>query len=414
MFILQRRTTYFFPIMKVLQLVNRIPYPLNDGGNLAVYFYTEGFLKAGVSLSMLAMNTTRHWVSEDTLPDTFNQLDYFQTIKVDNRIKVLPALLNLFSKRSYNVSRFISKDFENALVHLLREQKYDIVQLEGLYLTPYVSTIRRLSNAKIVLRQHNAEFLIWERLAQQEQFFPRKKYLQLLAERLKKYEQSVLNNVDFLLPISQADASIFQSLGATKPFFIQAFGLDISKIPFVPAAKPPVSIYHIGAMDWQPNQEGVFYFLEKVMPAIKTILPNLQLHLAGRNMSKGFFQYSSESVLVYGEVPDAASFEKDKSILVVPLLSGGGVRIKIFRAMAMGKAIVSTRVGMEGINITNGQEAFVAKDAAEMAEQIIYLARHPEKIEDMGKAARAFIELHYNQEKMIRELLEKYSRLVKS
>lgn len=398
--------------MNILQLVNRVPYPLNDGGNLAVHFYTEGFLKAGVSLSMLAMNTTRHWVSTENLPGIFGRLNFFDTVKVDNRIRPLQALGNLFSRQSYNVSRFVSKDFEQALVSLLRRKSFDIIQLEGLYLMPYIDVIRKFSKAKVVLRQHNAEFVIWERLANQEKNPFKKNYLRLLARRLKDFEAQSLNKADLILPISETDAAIFRRLGAARPMFIQSFGLDIDDLPFVPNNNPPVSLYHIGAMDWLPNKEGLLFFISKVMPLIAERLPGIQLHLAGRNMPEDFLKNPWPNVIVHGEVADATAFERDKSILVVPLLSGGGVRIKVFRAMAMGKAVVSTSVGIEGIDITNGREAIVADTPKEMAEKIIRLVNAPQHILALGQNARQLMEQHYNRVKMMEELLQVYQNLI--
>lgn len=403
---------FFIQFMKILQLTNRVPYPLNDGGNLAVHFYMEGFLKAGVSLSLLSMNTTRHPVNLSMLSGLFEQLEQFKTIPVDNRIRPVPAFLNLFSEESYHVSRFVSKDFENALIQLLRQESFDIIQLEGLYLAPYIATIRHYSKAKIVLRQHNVEFVIWERLARQETVFWKKKYLKLLAKRLRNFEQSTLNQADLLLPISEQDAETFRSMGASKPMLVQSFGVDLSKIPYSPAAQPPISLYHLGALDWQPNQEAIHFFLEQVMPKISQALPNVKFHLAGRNMPDVFRQLKQDNVVIYGEVPDATAFEKGKSILVVPLRAGGGIRIKILRAMAMGKAVVATPTGMEGIHIQDGKEAWIATTADEMAEKVIFLAKHPDVIYQTGKEARKFMEQHHNQKQMIAQLMEKYQELI--
>ncbi len=172
--------------MKILQLVNRIPFPLNDGGSLGVHYYTQGFIDAGIDLSMLAMNTTRHWVDENRLPVLYRQLDHFVTVKVDNRIRPLPALLNLFKRSSYNIDRFVTADYRNALIALLQKESFDIIQLESLFLVPYIPVIRQYSKAKVVIRQHNIEYRIWERLAAQAGNPLKQWYLALLARRLKK------------------------------------------------------------------------------------------------------------------------------------------------------------------------------------------------------------------------------------
>ena len=399
--------------MKILQLNNRVPFPLNDGGNIGVNYFTKGYLDAGVALSMLAMNTTRHWVNLDQLPDQFKLLNTFKTVKVDNRIRPFPAFLNLFKSSSYNIDRFISKEYEAELIHLLQNETFDIIQLESLFLTPYVAAIRKYSKAKIVIRQHNVEFKIWERMAQKETNALKKWYLNLLTKRLKSFEIKHLNDYDLILAISKQDESILNSLNAQKPILVQPFAIDMHQTPFVAFTEDEISLYHIGAMDWLPNQESVNFFLNEVMPLLHLQFPNLKLYLAGRNMPEYYFKNQWKNVVVVGEVPDASDFEKDKTILVVPLQSGGGIRVKILQAMAMGKAIVSTSIGVEGIDATDNVEVMIADNAKLFAEKIATLVKHPEKAKAMGLAARKLIEEKYNSKKTIAQLLSYYNDLIK-
>lgn len=397
--------------MKILQLVNRVPYPLHDGGSLAIHCYTEGFLQAGVALSMLAMNTTRHWVDTDKLPPIYQRLEHFETVAVDNRIKSLDAFLNLFKGTSYNIDRFISEDYRRALIAMLQKETFDIVQLEGLFLVPYIETIRKYSNAKVVMRQHNIEFRIWERLAAKAGNPIKKLYLRLLAKRLKQFELDHVNDYDLILPISREDAQQYKAIGTQCPMFLHPFGIDIASIPFSPSDTLPLSLYHIGAMDWLPNRESVNWLLEKVMPIVHQKMPDIKLYLAGRNMPEYYFQHKWNNVVVLGEVPDAKAFEQDKSMLLVPLLSGGGVRIKIFQGMAMGKTIITTSIGLEGIEAQNGKHVFIADTPETFAAAIIEIAQHPEWIRKMGTAARALIEERYDRKRLIDSLLERYATL---
>jgi glycosyltransferase involved in cell wall biosynthesis len=399
--------------MRILQLVNRIPYPLNDGGNIGVHYYTEGYLHAGVNLSMLAMNTTRHWIDVERLPALYKKLAYFKAIKVDNRVKPMDAFLNLFKKSSYNIDRFISDDYTKELILLLQNNTYDVVQLEGLFLVPYIEVIRKYSKAKIAIRQHNIEFRIWERLAVQAKNPFKKAYLHLLAKRLKAYELQHMNDYDLVLPISKEDEKFFKNLGATSPTFLHPFGIQTENIPFSPCADQPLSLYHIGAMDWLPNQESVDWLIENVIPLVVAKMPEIKLYLAGRNMPQHYFQKQSKNIEVLGEVPDAQAFERDKSILVVPLLSGGGVRIKIFQAMAMGKTIVTTSIGVEGIEAVDGRDVFVADNPQDFANKIIDILNHPEWIQQTGLAARALVETKYNRTVLIHQLLQRYNELCK-
>lgn len=399
--------------MRILQLVNRIPYPLNDGGNIGVYYYTQGFIDAGVQLSMLAMNTTRHWTDLSTLPELFQRLQQFKVVKVDNRIKPMRAFINLFQGSSYNIDRFVSFNYRKALIEMLQQNEFDIVQLEGLYLAPYIDTIRQFSKAKIVIRQHNVEFRIWERLTAQAKNPLKKWYLSLLTKRLKRYETACIHQYDLMLPISLSDQALLQTLAPDASMFLHPFGIDVERYQAAENAVEPISLYHIGAMDWLPNRESVDWLLEKVMPLVNELLPSTQLHLAGRNMPENYVSQQWKNVVVHGEVPDAKAFESDKHILLVPLLSGGGVRIKIFQAMAMGKAVVTTTIGVEGIDAANGKHLLIADTPEAFAECIVKLVKNTEYLNKLGNAARTLILEKYNSKQLINELLAIYGGLVR-
>src|SRR6478752_3255321 len=173
--------------MRILQLINRVPWPLKDGGSIMYYQYIKGYAEAGCDVSVAALNTTKHYV--ETIPDELTSIANFHTVKVDNRVKPIPALLNLFSNKSYNVQRFISHDFEKLLTDLLTRHTYDVIVCEIIFMAEYIDVLRKHSNALVVLRQHNVEYRIWETLAQGATNPIKKWYLNLLAKRLEKYEQ---------------------------------------------------------------------------------------------------------------------------------------------------------------------------------------------------------------------------------
>lgn len=402
-------------LMKILQLTNRIPYPLHDGGNICINADMEGFLNSGVSLSLLSMNTTRHYVDPAALPPVFQRLKELIVVDIDNSINAWSALKSIGAGTSYNMERFVSVAYRRQLTEVLSRDQFDIIQLEGLYLVPYIDTIRQYSKAKVVLRQHNIEYLIWERLAQKAGNFIKRKYLQHLARKLKQYELNHINDYDLVLPISVADEELYRTLGCTAPMYLHPFSIDIDMEPFYNYdGHLPVSLYHIGAMDWMPNRESVNWLLKEIMPLVNRQLPDVKLYLAGRNMPQYYFDNQWKQVEVVGEVPDAQVFEKDKNILVVPLLSGGGVRIKIFQAMASGKAIVTTNIGVEGIDAIDGVHLFIADTPEAFTEKIVQLATSPALIKEMGLAARQLIETKYNRTTVIPNLLSRYEDLLQA
>jgi glycosyltransferase involved in cell wall biosynthesis len=379
---------------------------------MGIHYYTEGFLQAGVQLSMLAMNTARHKVNINKLPELYSRLQHFETVDTDNRIKPYDAFINLFKQMSYHIDRFITDEYKNALIKMLHKEDFAIVQLEGLFLVPYIPIIRQFSRAKISIRLHNIEHKIWERLASGAKNPLKKMYLNLLVKRLKKYEITHLNDYDLVLPISEEDEQLYRELGGKKPVFLHPFGIDVHKIPFCPSDNEPLSLYHIGAMDWMPNQESVNRLIEDIMPLVNQQLPDLKLYLAGRYMPDYYLNNHWKNIEVAGEVRDAQAFETNKSILIVPLISGGGVRIKIFQGMAMGKTIITTNVGIEGIKAINGKHVLLANTPEEFAQQIKNVVTHPEKIKQIGAAARMLIEDKYDRTKLIKALLDRYEELI--
>lgn len=400
--------------MRILVLCSRVPYPLHDGGNLAVSNLMEGLLDAGTQLSMLAMNTSRHYVDPQQLPPVFKRLNALKTVDVDNRIKPVAALKALISGTSYNLQRFITPAFEAALTDLLQSNQYDIVLLEGLYVTPYLSTIRKQSKAKICYRQHNVEFQIWERLARNSTHFLKRLYLGRLAKALKTYELEHLNDYDSIAAISPVDAAIYRSLGCKIPIADIPYSLKTKTADIVPVpAHTTPKFYHIGAMDWQPNEEAITWFLEKVWPAVIAAAPEAQLFLAGRNMPAYFREGSWPNVHIAGEVPDADAFEAGKQILVVPLHSGGGIRIKILEAMSKQKAVIATRIAMQGLHAAaNGAEVLLADTAEDFAAACLELLQDPGRIQQLGQKAKDLIQSYYNQELVINKLLQHFNSIL--
>ncbi|MBL7775228.1 MAG: glycosyltransferase, partial [Saprospiraceae bacterium] len=336
--------------MKILQLCKKFPFPLKDGESIAVAYLARAFDALGCPVSLLAMNTSKHWFDPAHLPPELNGYQAVYTVDIDNRIRPGAALLNLFSRRSFHIERFENETFALRLAEILQNETFDVVQLETLYLAPYIPIIRRHSKALIALRAHNVEHEIWERVAANSNFL-KKWYLRTITPRLKKFEENQLNACDLLVGISERDVQQFRQLGLQKPAITVPIGLDCRDYtPDFSSYNRPLSLSFIGSLDWMPNLEGLRWFLQEVWkPLLAAQFPQLELHIAGRNTPDWLRALGLPRVHVHGEVPDAAGFINQHSILVVPLLSGGGMRAKILEGMALGKVVLSTSLGLEGI-----------------------------------------------------------------
>ena len=388
--------------MKILLLTHRIPYPLRDGGAIAMHQSIQGYLDLGYSVSLLAMNTARHWVEPNDLPPIYSNLHRFETVYVNNAINPIAAFFNLFSDKSYHVDRFINKAFNQALTQLLQEETYDLIQFESLYTSPYLETARRYSQAPCICRMHNIEHHIWQHLSDHEPNFVKRKYLQLLTQRLKNYEINVLKSFDLLLPISPAEQDYINQEQLGTCYYVP-FGIDIHET--IPEHNvEPLSCYHIGSMDWAPNVEGIEWFLHHVWLKSADLFPNATFYIAGKNMAPSLRKHESSHVHIVGEVDDFIIFSLEKNILIVPLQSGGGIRIKILEAMALGKTIIATTKGAEGISCENGRHILLANSADEFINALHFCFQEPEKARAIGKQAQEWVAKHFNRQVIFAEL----------
>lgn len=399
-----------FVAMKVLQLCIKPPYPPVDGGTLAMHCVTQGLLAQGCEVKVLSFCTDKHPVREKEMGTEYREKTGFEAVYVDLNVHLVDAAVALLCGESYHVKRYESKAFKAKLAEVLESEKYDVVHLESLFLTPYVELIRQRSDAKVVLRSHNVEHQIWERVAASTKSPLKRWYLKHLALALKVYETAHLNDYDALVSITQNDADYFRKNGCRKPLYSIPFGVEVP--PMVRRDCEPQSLFHLGSMDWLPNVEGVEWFLREVWPKVHEALPGVRLYLAGRKMPERLMKLQSEGVTVVGEVPDAMDFIATKQINVVPLLSGSGIRVKIIEAMAAGKAVVATTVGAQGIDCRDGEEVLIADTAEDFVRQIRHCVEDPLYSQKIGENAAKLVAEKYNPDQQAQTLVQIYNKVV--
>ena len=396
--------------MKILLLSNRIPYPPHDGGAIAIYNMIEGLKSTGWDVHLFSLNTRKHFFNPEEVPSQWLTQEKLTTVYADTNVKPLPAFFNLFGRKSYNISRFYTREAEEHLAGLLKKEKFDAIQVEGIFMTPYLSLIRKHSNAPVILRAHNVEYMIWERMAKGA-FFPKNWYLQLLARRLKKYEKNHFPEFDAIAAITPEDAERISSIAPESKVFHLPAGIDLAAFSSQNTEKEePGCIFHLGALDWMPNQEGVTWFIEKVWPFITQKMPGTKFYIAGRHIPGSFYKYENDQISVLGEIPNAAEFMSQKGIMVVPLLSGSGMRIKIIEGMALSKAIVSTNIGAEGIDCRHGENILISDKPYEFAQNVLSLLKDPDLKYRISRNARKKAEEKYSKEAVANTLTAFYKR----
>lgn len=396
--------------MKILQLCHKPPFPCVDGGCIAMHNVTQGLLDEGHEVKIITAFTHKHDLLLESMTDDYKALTDIEGVHVDTRVNMVDAYASIITQDSYNVYRFFNADLDIRIENLLRKRKFDVIHIESLFMTPYIGTLRRFSRAALVLRSHNLEYIIWERMAHDERKTAKRIYLKYLAKKLREYEVKTMRDVDGIVAISPRDTERYQAHGVNVPVVTIPVGIATELYPFAPATDLPQSLFHIGAMDWQPNVDAVTWLVDEIFPIIRQNTPNASLHLAGRAMATS--TSSTHGVTRHGEVPSAAAFMSEHSIMVVPLRSAGGIRVKIIEAMACGKAVITTSIGAEGIDGVNGEHFILADTAEDIAEAATRLLNDPERVVRMGKAARQLAESHFGNRAITRQLVAFYQTLI--
>lgn len=398
--------------MRILQLSNKAPYPANDGSSIAIYNLAEGLADNQVELHLLTINTKKHFKPDEQVPGAFKEKTHYSSVYQNTDTSLPGALVNLFSSQSYFVSRFFFKAFEERLIAKLREQPFDIVQLEGVFLATYIPLIRQHSNAKIVIRAHNLEHQIWERHLDSEKNLLKKYYLQLQNKRLRHFELEAFAKADAIVTITDEDKKNILSLAPQQAVYTCLTGINLGEYRAVPHAALPGTLFHFASMDWMPNEEAVSWLLEEVWPQVVAKLPSAKLILAGKSMPEKFLRLNSANLNVTERVSSSSEFYSTYDIMLVPLWSGSGLRIKLVEGLAYGKAIITTSIGAEGIAYTNHKDLIVADNAAAFTEAIVSLLNDPSKKQALQAQARQLAEQCFDYKRIAAELLVFYRRLI--
>ncbi|MES2767489.1 MAG: glycosyltransferase family 4 protein [Bacteroidota bacterium] len=398
--------------MKILQLTPRIPFPLHDGGAICMYNTAKYLTKAGHSVTLAALNTNKHFVAPEVMKGACDEV---VTTNINTDLSAIAAFKNLFTKLPYNAERFISEEFSGLLQSLLKKNSYDIIQIESIFVAFYIDIIRSYSKAPVVLRAHNAEYMITERLAQHEKNLFKKTYLRFLAGRMKRFEAELFKKFDGILAITPDDEAIIKKMGYEGKTAVMPAGVDTNF--FSPAPNEDFSakrMFFFASLEWSANIEALQWLMREVFFKIQKLHPDLELHIGGKNPDeRTLFFKNVPGVQFHQNIESAPDFMRAHGIQIVPLLSGGGMRVKIIEAMSAGKAIISTSIGAEGIKYENGKNILIADTAEEFITQIDKCFKNGERVKTISRNARETALQHYSWEQQTEIALKMYRELLK-
>ena len=412
--------------MKLLQLTPRLPYPPSDGGRVVMLQIARAMQRLGADVRILSLNPRKHHSDLETARRALAPIP-IEAVDVDTSSDVASALRAVQIGAPQLVARFFSARFARALGVLLRSDDFGIVQIESPFLLPYVPAIREASSAAIVLRSLNVEFRIWEQMATGERSVVRRTAMRSIARSLRRYEIRHLNTCDAIVPITDDDGRDFRTLGCTRPIHVLPGGVDLDSgepaggaagatqfaAGIVGEMERSRSVGFLGSLDYRPNQEAALWIAEELRPRLSVDVA--VIHVGGSNAPAWLrSRLASAGVMFVGEVDDAAAFISSMPVMIAPLFSGGGMRIKIIEAMAHGKAVVATTLGAAGIDVCSGENILLADDPDAFASAVADLLRDPSRARSIGDAGRRLVESRYTTDALARDLLAFYEELSQS
>jgi len=369
--------------------------PLDSGGKLRSFHIAKELAKLH-EVTLFTFYAEEENDEHPTLVSLFHKVvTHPMKIRSGRGIgEALRYLATYFSSLPYVLAKYYDPEVARHLRSVLAADKYDVIICD--FLTP-APTIPFDRSIPVVVFTHNVEAMIWKRhweVAENPlwKFAFRREYQKMQATELR-----ILRESAHVLTVSDTDTDFFARQIDRAKLTTVPTGVDVDY--FQPAhGEEPDNLVFTGSMDWMPNEDGILYFADQVLPLIRRRRPGVKLWVVGRRPGKRVesLAASDDRIQVTGRVEDIRPYVAKGAVYVVPLRVGGGTRLKIFEAMAMGKAIVSTTIGAEGLPVTTGSDIVLADTPEHFANAVCGLLESPEKRESLGRAARKLVEDRYS------------------
>jgi len=293
-----------------------------------------------------------------------------------------------------DLHKWTSAGVRRAASTLLAERTFDLVVADFLSAVPNVP---RSTRCPTVLFEHNVEYLIWKRLCDLETRWWRRLPLAIEWRKLRRREIQACRAASMTIAVSDDDARRLADLAPGARVLSVPTGVDVDY--FTPGGGPqvPNRLVFSGSMDWYPNEDAMLHFVEAILPLVRREVPDASLTIVGRRPSAKVQALARQAgVQVTGTVDDVRTYVGEAPVYVVPLRAGGGTRLKIFEALAMGKPVVSTTVGAEGLALQSGRDVVIADTPEAFSAAVVRLLREPAEREAIGAAGRALVEARYS------------------
>jgi glycosyltransferase involved in cell wall biosynthesis/ubiquinone/menaquinone biosynthesis C-methylase UbiE len=391
--------------MKILKISPKKPYPLTDGGKIVAYNTIKYLAMQGHEITLVSIVD-----KEEGIPELEKFCEWIP-IQKDTATTTAGLLGNLFSKKPYTISKYHSEKIKQKIRGILKENNFDIVHIDGLHTAYYGTCIKQEFGLPVVLRELNVEARIMERFYKNQKNPLIKAYAYLQHKKLSRYEATICEVFDKCFMITKEDERRIKEMNPRVKTNVIPSGVDTSYFYPMEAEEEPLSIVSVASMDWLPNNESIIWFCNSVFPLIKKEIPGAKLYVVGKNPSNKIKKLASKDIIVTGFVEDEREYMAKSQVFIVPLKTGSGMRIKILNALAMGKAVISTPIGCEGIEVQHRKNVYIADTEKEFAQGAIELLKNKDIREGLGEEGLRFVKEKYQWERIAEEITENYRKI---
>lgn len=394
---------------RILVLTSRVPYPPGEGHQLRTFHLLRALASAHQVHLLSCLRPDDALDKSAPLREMLAGFETFPLAITRSRWELMRAAGgSLLSPPPFVVRKYEIPALRSRLAELVAG--FDLVHVDMLPLMAYAD--RMPSSMPVVLNAHNVEQLLLERRIEIESRAPVRWFLQRQLPRLRTFERRACERADAILACSHTDAEQLRSLAPARPVHVVPNGVDLQLNR--PSARAPQAshLVFVGQMGWFPNRDGMEWFLAEVLPRIVAARPDVRLVVVGRSDGLKVPRDVAENVQLTGFVDDVRPHVDDAAVYVVPLRTGSGTRLKILEAMALGKAIVTTTVGAEGIKLEHGVDAMFADNAENFAGAVLKLMSDLPEVQRLGKNARTLAERDYGWDAIGAAMLGHYRALL--
>ncbi len=404
--------------MRLLFLTPQMPYPPHKGTTIRNYNLIAGLTERhAIDVFTFAGAASAGIPSNSPLLEMCRHVDAFPT---PARSTAQRALSTLLSPSPDMALRLWSPGFADRLAARLRERDYDVVHIAGIEMARYGLLARRRSpRARLVFDDHNAEWLLQRRAYEAERQLKAWSlgaiYSLIQTAKLKRYERVVCRSVDHVVAVSDADVAALRQLNPDLRIAVVTNGVDTSR--YRPGVVAPIdfgapAIVFSGTMDFRPNVDAALWFAERVLPQVRASIPAATFIIVGqRPHARLSALRGRDDIRITGAVDDVRPYLAGASVYVVPLRMGGGTRLKVLEAMAMGQPIVSTSMGVDGFDVVDGREVVIVDDPDRYAVEVVKTIEDAERRRRLGQHGRQFVEAKYDWKTIVPKLEDVYDTL---